>query len=176
VSRKKSAPHRERKTGRRAVSSQNSGRTVGAKKRGRTENLKPWKRGQSGNPGGRPRKLPLTDAARSWLEQVDEKSGLTNAERVAMALGKKALKGSHEAFRAIGDRAEGKPSQVVQLDTEKHDDVRELIEAMNKRYTDEQEAKEKKDKTEEISPGADQPLTGTPSSKRERSKNCMDKG
>jgi hypothetical protein len=147
VSRKKSAPHRERKTGRRTVSTtQNSGKAVEVKKRGRTENLKPWKRGQSGNPGGRPRKSMLTDAARDWLEQVDEKTGLTNAMRCVSALGKKALMGGHEAFRVLGDRAEGKPSQAVELNTDKHDDVRELIEAMNKRYTDGQEAKEKKDK------------------------------
>lgn len=116
---KKTAPRR--KTGltsvkrRRAVSTQNSGKTVGAKKRGRIENLKPWKRGQSGNPAGRPKNTKLTEATRAWLEEIDSKSGLTNAERVAMALGKKALKGSHDAFKAIGDRAEGKPSQSVEV-------------------------------------------------------------
>ena len=121
---KKTARRKERKAGRlslkrrRTVSTENSGKTVEAKKRGRTENLKPWKRGQSGNPGGRPRKLRLTDAARAWLEQVDEKTGFTNAMLCASALGKKALKGSHEAFKAIGDRAEGKPAQSIEVVTE----------------------------------------------------------
>jgi Family of unknown function (DUF5681) len=119
---------------------------VGSKKRGRTENLRPWKQGQSGNPGGRPKKSPLTEATRAWLEEIDSKSGLTNAERVVVALGKRALQGSPEAFRIIGERAEGKPLQAVELNTEKHDDVREMIEAMNRRYDDEQEAKEKNDK------------------------------
>jgi hypothetical protein len=103
---------------RRTVSTQNSGKTVGAKKRGRIENLKPWKRGQSGNPGGRPRKNKLADAMRAWLERVDEKTGLTNAELVAAAVGKKALKGSAEAFRVIADRTEGKPSQSVTVTRE----------------------------------------------------------
>jgi hypothetical protein len=140
VSEKKSAPQGERKTGRRTA--QNSEKTLAAKKPRYLENLKPWQPGQSGNPGGRPRKLPLTDAARNWLEQVDHKSGLTNAERVVMALGRQALKGSYEAFKALADRAEGKPSQTVDLNTDKHDDVRELIEAMNRRWTDRQKAKE----------------------------------
>jgi hypothetical protein len=127
----------------RRVTPENRGKT-GAKRKppiGRR-----FQKGQSGNPGGRPRKLRLTDAARSWLEQVDEKTGLTNAMLCVSALGRKALKGSHEAFRVLGDRAEGKPQQTVELNTDKHDDVKELVEAMNKRYTDEQEAKEKKDK------------------------------
>jgi hypothetical protein len=121
---KTGTPRRGRKNGRvshkrrRTVSTENSGKTVEAKKRGRPENLKPWKRGQSGNPGGRPRKLRLTDAARDWLEQVDEKTGLTNAMLCASALGKKARKGSPEAFKAIGDRAEGKPAQSIEVVTE----------------------------------------------------------
>jgi hypothetical protein len=84
----------------------------------------------------------LTEATRAWLEEIDSKSGLTNAERVVVALGKKALKGSHEAFRIIGERAEGKPLQAVEH-TENHDDVRELIAAMNQRWRDGQAAKKK---------------------------------
>jgi hypothetical protein len=126
----------------RNASSANSGKTVEVKKRGRTENLRPWRPGESGNLSGRPKKTLLTEATRAWLEEIDSKSGLTNAERVVVALGKKALKGSHEAFRIIGERAEGKPLQAVEH-TEDHSDVRSLIEAMNQRWRDGQAAKKK---------------------------------
>jgi hypothetical protein len=100
----------------RSVTPQNSGET-GEKKRmppiGRR-----FQKGVSGNPGGRPRKTKLTDATRQWLEQVDEKTGLTNAMLVVAAVGKKALKGSHEAFKAIADRAEGRPAQSIELSRE----------------------------------------------------------
>ncbi len=72
--------------------------------------------GVSGNPGGRPRKSRLTDASRAWLEQVDQASGLTNAELVVAALGQRALKGDAESFRALADRAEGKPMQSLQVE------------------------------------------------------------
>jgi hypothetical protein len=42
-------------------STQNSGESS-QKRRGRPENLAPWKPGQSGNPGGPPEKKPITEA------------------------------------------------------------------------------------------------------------------
>ena len=72
-----------------------------------------FKPGHSG--GGRPKKTKLTDAMRAWLEETDKKTGLTNAEIVAAAQGKRARKGDTKAFVAIGDRVEGKPSQSVNL-------------------------------------------------------------
>jgi hypothetical protein len=78
---------------------------------------KPFRFTKERNPrnGGRPKKTLLTDAFREWLGQVDERSGLTNAERVAIAVGKKALKGNAEAARMVADRTEGKPRQAVEL-------------------------------------------------------------
>jgi hypothetical protein len=49
---------------------ENSGKTVDPKKRGRVENLTPFKPGQTGNPGGRPKKTRLTDAYRALLEDA----------------------------------------------------------------------------------------------------------
>ncbi len=72
--------------------------------------------GVSGNPGGRPRKTKLTDAAREWLESVDQESGRTNAELVVAALGQQALKGDAESFRALADRSEGRPMQSLQVE------------------------------------------------------------
>ena len=74
-----------------------------------------FKPGNRANPGGRPKKTKLTDAMRAWLEETDKKTGLTNAEIVAAAQGKRARKGDTKAFVAIGDRVEGKPSQSVNL-------------------------------------------------------------
>jgi hypothetical protein len=118
---KTGAPRRKRKTGRISVKRQSR---ATPENRGKTgEKRKPpigrrFQKGQSGNPGGRPRKTKLTDATRTWLAQVDPKSGLTNAMRVTIAVGKKALRGSHEAFKALADRAEGRPAQSIELSRE----------------------------------------------------------
>jgi hypothetical protein len=59
-----------------------------------------------GNPGGpgRPKRSPLTDALRRILD--DER----NADALAMALFRKAMKGSYQEFKEIADRVEGKSS------------------------------------------------------------------
>lgn len=53
------------KTGR--VATQNNGPVSG--KRGRVENLKPWPKGVSGNPGGRPKVDLAAEIARLIFEQ-----------------------------------------------------------------------------------------------------------
>jgi hypothetical protein len=73
-------------------------------------NLQSFQPGQSGNPGGRPKKTRISDASREWLEQIDEKTGLTNAELVVLAQGKQAKKGNTTAFNALADRTEGRPA------------------------------------------------------------------
>ena len=68
---------------------------------GRATQFKP------GNPGGpgRPKKTPLTDALRRILDVQ------SNADALAMALFRKAKKGSYQEFKEIADRVEGKVSQ-----------------------------------------------------------------
>jgi len=87
------------------------------KNTGDSTNLKPpWKRGDpSPNPKGRPKLSPLTDASRAWLAEIDPRTGKTNAELCAAAVGKRARRGSVEAFRTLADRVEGKPKQSVAL-------------------------------------------------------------
>jgi|SRR5215472_11357016 len=65
---------------------QNSGENS-EKRWGRPENLTPWKPGQSGNPGGRHKKKPLTEALEKIYSDPEE------CMAAARALAKKARKG-----------------------------------------------------------------------------------
>ncbi len=76
------------------------------------QNLKKhqWKKGQTGNPKGSPKKLPeLTELMALVLG--DEENGKTFAEAMLIAQRKKAVKGDTRAFEALFDRGYGKPSQ-----------------------------------------------------------------
>jgi hypothetical protein len=79
---------------------------------GNPQYLKPFKKGQSGNPKGRPPKLPALD---KLLDKVlgDEKDGVTAAETILAALRKRAAGGDVRAAEVLLDRAYGKPLQKV---------------------------------------------------------------
>jgi hypothetical protein len=86
-----------------------------------------WKKGQSGNPKGRPRTRYLSKAAIEWLGSASEKDpNLTNAEAIIAAVGKKALNGDVYAAAWLADRTEGKPRQAVEISTD--DRMRQVIE------------------------------------------------
>jgi len=80
---------------------------VEAKKRGRIENLKPWKPGQSGNPGGRPKRDVASEIARAVFEG--------NEEAIYRALSKALLKASPRLFVALAERAYGRLEESVEL-------------------------------------------------------------
>ena len=80
---------------------------MATKKRGRAENLKPWKPGQSGNPGGRPKKDIEAEIAQRVFEE--------NADAIYRAMLKALLKGDPEVFAVLADRAFGKCSQKVEI-------------------------------------------------------------
>lgn len=73
-------------------------------------NLRPWKKGVSGNPGGRPKTLPITDVLKEELEKRG-KHNVQVARAIARKLIELALAGNMDAIAMIGDRTEGKPTQ-----------------------------------------------------------------
>ncbi len=81
-----------------------------------------WKPGQSGNPGGRPKKTSISDAyakhvGKSVPEDVRLKlrlpKGSTWADAMAVGQIRSAVKGKTDAAREIADRVEGKTAQAV---------------------------------------------------------------
>lgn len=89
------------------------------KNKGRPEPPKEyrWKPGQSGNPGGRPKRKVLSDAYRAQLEELvpGDKQGRTWAEFIAAKAILEAAKGKIPAAAEIADRTEGKPRQAFEI-------------------------------------------------------------
>jgi hypothetical protein len=77
------------------------------------ENLKPFKKGQSGNPKGRPQKLPAID---ELLAKVLNEAGANGLTRAEIILRKMAIKAETDirAAEMIFDRAYGRPRQQVE--------------------------------------------------------------
>ena len=80
------------------------------------KNLRPWQKGESGNPGGRPRK-PISDAYADLAEHPfpGDKHGRTYAQRLAEAQFRAAINGRTEAAREIANRIEG-PAEKPQVE------------------------------------------------------------
>lgn len=91
-------------------------------------NLRHFKKGQSGNPGGRPKNV-ISDASRDWLKLIDAKTRKSNAELIAQALGKKALRGETAAYCALRDTTEGRPAQAQQHEIISNSQLKVRLEA-----------------------------------------------
>tara|TARA_R110000868_G_scaffold297948_1_gene558197 strand:- start:277 stop:621 length:345 start_codon:yes stop_codon:yes gene_type:complete len=76
-----------------------------------------WKKGECGNPNGRPKKIPEID---KLLAEVlgEEKDGITAAEAILKALRAKASKGDIRAAEVLLDRAYGKATTNLNLKNE----------------------------------------------------------
>ena len=78
---------------------------------------KPWKKGECGNPKGRPKGSGITDKLKKILDEpAKEGSDMTTAEVLARAAIKAAAKGDHRFFKEILDRVEGKVKDKVEVD------------------------------------------------------------
>jgi hypothetical protein len=81
------------------------------------KNLKPFKKGQSGNPKGRPKKLPSID--KLMIEVLgDEDNDNSEAKAILEALVTRAKKGDTRAAEILLDRGWGKSKQPIETDGE----------------------------------------------------------
>lgn len=82
---------------------------------GKTENLRPFKPGQSGNPGGRPKGTSITAILNRKLEELGD-DGKSRAEKIAEVIVREAESGDYKFVDMLLQRTEGKiPDKVVSL-------------------------------------------------------------
>ena len=88
-----------------------------------------FKKGQSGNPGGRPQSAPISQAARELLAKPipGDPQGRTYAEGIVQMLAEKALAGDLRAAQELADRAEGRAAQSAGIE---HGNLREAFDRM----------------------------------------------
>jgi hypothetical protein len=105
--------------------------------RGRFEGDNPhaFKKGQSGNPAGRPKSITLSEAYRRELAKVDpdDPERRTHAEVLAGRMVARAKTGDVQALKELADRVEGKPRQTVALISDRREQIERAIERMIER-------------------------------------------
>ena len=89
--------------------------------KGNSENLQPaWKPGQSGNPSGRPKRRPISDAYAEYLQrpapeklrqELDLSEGATYADAIAAKLINAACEGRVAEVRELREATEGKAGE-----------------------------------------------------------------
>ena len=91
------------------------------------ENLKPFKKGQSGNPKGRPKGArSRSTIVQQWLESSEviinpltgKNQRLQQSDIITLALIKKARKGDVQAFKELMDSGYGKTLTSVDVTTQ----------------------------------------------------------
>lgn len=79
------------------------------------KNLKPFQKGKSGNPNGRPKKLPELDELLKDI-LLDETNGKTQIELIVRTLVKQSLKGDIRASEILLNRSYGKVKESIELE------------------------------------------------------------
>lgn len=72
----------------------------------------PFTKGQSGNPGGKPKSKPFADMLRIAVNEATEDGG-KKLRALADALVSKAVAGDVQAIKEVADRLDGKPAQQI---------------------------------------------------------------
>ncbi len=100
-------------------------------KKQRYANLKPFKKGQSGNPNGRPKKIPALETI--LLENMtDEKNGYAYVDLIVKKLRDKAIAGDFKAIEYLLNRIYGKPKDNFKNKIESKEEIeKSLIQIMN---------------------------------------------
>ena len=71
-----------------------------------------FKKGHSGNPGGRP-KGSITKIMREFMYEIDD-TGFSRVQHLCFILWDAALKGDLQAIKLIMDRVDGTPRQTIE--------------------------------------------------------------
>lgn len=108
------------------------------------QNLKSFKKGQSGNPNGRPKgSLNRSTIAKKWLEVLSQEEledgqvkWLSNEEAMTLALIRKARNGDVNAYNALMNSAYGTAKDTVDINsTEKRSiDFKHLISGIKAKH------------------------------------------
>jgi hypothetical protein len=85
-----------------------------------------FKKGQSGNPNGRPKELPALKELMKKIMSTEDKNGIQTAEQILEAVKKRALDGDIKAAELLLDRAYGKVVTPVATTDSEGKDIAQL--------------------------------------------------
>src|SRR6187402_1897710 len=89
-----------------------------------------FSKGQSGNPGGRPKRAKLFEnELLAALKEADEDG--EKLQKVARALVQKAIDGDVAAMREIADRIDGKVPQALNHGTDPDSPIEPMVPVLN---------------------------------------------
>lgn len=89
----------------------------------------PFRKGQSGNPGGRARERAIANAMRLAANEVDTATGLKKLRLACEKVVNAAVEGDLAAFNVMADRIDGKPAQDTTLTVNDERSFAELSDA-----------------------------------------------
>lgn len=92
-----------------------------------------WKKGQSGNPGGRPKRKPLTDLMLEALSETDAK-GQTLMRSIIERWALEVMGGSASHLKELLERVEGKVSDGVTQEDETEAPKRIIVPSIDARH------------------------------------------